>query len=86
LEAEQRQARSRQIKSQQQRVTELETEIQQLEARQAELTGELEKPETYEKNGRAVQINRDLMDIQERLAQLGPEWEAQATRLNQMET
>jgi len=85
IEAQQRQAQSRKRKVQQQLVCQLETEIQQLEARQAELTCELEKPETYEKNGRAVQINRDLMDIQDRLAKLTPEWENQATRLNQME-
>lgn len=85
LEAEQRQTRSRQRRAQQERVAQLETEIQQLEAHQAELTCELEKPETYERNGRAVQINRELMDIQQRLAKLAPEWETQATRLNEME-
>src|SRR5262249_21503930 len=79
LEAEQRQARSRERKAQQQLVHELEKEIHELEARQTELTAELEKSETYEQPGRAVEINRELMGIQERLAQATPEWEKEAT-------
>jgi ATP-binding cassette subfamily F protein 3 len=81
LEAEQRQARSRERKVQQQRVHQLEKEIQTLEARQTELTAELEKPETYEKAGRAQQINRELADVQHRLEALTPEWETAANQL-----
>jgi ATP-binding cassette subfamily F protein 3 len=81
IEARQRQARSNERKSQQQRVHELEKEIQTLEARQTELTAELEKPETYGKSGRAQQINRELADAQHRLAVLTPEWEAAAGKL-----
>ncbi len=81
LEAEQRQARSRERKTQQQAVHQLEKEIQTLEARQTELTAELEKPETYEKAGRAQQINRELADVQHRLEALTPEWEAAAGKL-----
>jgi ATP-binding cassette subfamily F protein 3 len=81
IEAQQRQARSHERKSQQQRVHELEREIQTLEARQTELTAELEKPETYGKSGRAQQINRELADAQHRLAALTPEWEAAAGKL-----
>jgi ATP-binding cassette subfamily F protein 3 len=81
IEAQQRQARSHERKSQQQRVHELEKEIQTLEARQTELTAELEKPETYGKSGRAQQINRELADAQHRLAALTPEWEAAAGKL-----
>ena len=84
-EAEQRQARSRERKAQQQIVHRLEKEIQELEARQAELVAELERPETYDKPGRAQQVNRDLMDVQHRLAELNPEWEQQATRLAALE-
>jgi ATP-binding cassette subfamily F protein 3 len=84
LEAEQRQARSRERKSQQQLVQQLEQEIHELEARQTELTEELEKAETYEKPGRAVEINRELIGIQDRLAQATPEWEREATRLQEM--
>jgi ATP-binding cassette subfamily F protein 3 len=81
LEAEQRQARSRERKAQQQVVHQLEKEIQELEARQAEIVAELEKAETYDKPGRAQQINRELSDVQHRLAALNPEWEQEATRL-----
>jgi ATP-binding cassette subfamily F protein 3 len=86
FEAEQRQSRSRRRKAQQQLVSQLEVEIQQLEARQTQLTSQLEKPETYERTGGALEINRELMHIQERLARLTPQWESEATRLNQMDT
>jgi ATP-binding cassette subfamily F protein 3 len=82
LEAEQRQARSRDRKVQQQRVHKLEKEIQGLESRQTELVAELEKAETYETAGRAQQLNRELVDIQHRLAELNPEWELEATKLS----
>jgi ATP-binding cassette subfamily F protein 3 len=81
LEAEQRQARSRERKTQQQIVHRLEKEIQELEKKQAELTAELEKQETYEKPGRAMEVNRELVDVQNRLEELTPEWEQEATRL-----
>jgi ATP-binding cassette subfamily F protein 3 len=85
LEAEHRQARSRDRKAQQARVRQIESEIHQLEARQAELIAELEKPETYEKGGAAVAINRELLDLQERLVKLNPEWEQAATQLEEMD-
>jgi ATP-binding cassette subfamily F protein 3 len=85
LEAEQRQARSRERKAQQQLVHQLEKEIQELESRQAEIVAELERPETYEKPGRAMELNRELVDIQQRLAELAPEWEQQATRLEALD-
>ena len=85
LEAEQRQARSHKRKAQQQRVHELEKEIQRLESRQTELVAELEKAETYETPGRAQQLNRELVDIQHRLAELNPEWEQEATKLSALD-
>ncbi len=81
LEAQQRQARSGEKKAQQQVVHKLEKEIQELEAKQAELTAELEKPETYEKPGRAQEINRELAHVQDRLAAATPEWEAAESKL-----
>jgi ATP-binding cassette subfamily F protein 3 len=80
-EAEERQSRSRVRKEQQQLVHRLEKEIAELEKKQVELTAELEKPETYEKPGRAMEINRELMHAQERLAEVTPEWEAAASKL-----
>ena len=85
LEAEQRQARSRERRAQQQIVDRLEKEIQELERHQAELTAELEKAETYEKPGRALEINRELMFAQQRLGELNPKWEREATVLAGME-
>jgi ATP-binding cassette subfamily F protein 3 len=85
LEAEQRQARSRQRKGQQQIVHRLEQQIQTLEERQRQLTAELEKPETYETPGRALQINRELMNVQRELEVLTPQWETAATKLSEMD-
>jgi ATP-binding cassette, subfamily F, member 3 len=85
LEAEERQARSRERKAQQQVVHRLEKEIHELEARQAELVAELERPATYEKPGYAVEVNRHLVEAQRRLAELNPVWESEATRLSTLE-
>jgi ATP-binding cassette subfamily F protein 3 len=85
LEAEERQARARKRKVQQERVQNLEQEIQLLEARQKEIVAELERPETYDKPGAAVAINRELLAIQEQLGELTPRWEAEATRLAELE-
>jgi ATP-binding cassette subfamily F protein 3 len=82
LEAEQRQARSRERKVQQEIVDRLEAEIQQLEKQVTELTADLEDPATYEKPGRAVVVNRELLHAQERLAELNPEWETEAGKLS----
>ncbi|MCW5552358.1 MAG: ABC-F family ATP-binding cassette domain-containing protein [Verrucomicrobiae bacterium] len=81
LEAEQRQARSRKRQEIQRRVTELEAEIAELEAKEQELTAELEKPETYSAGGRAMQINRELIEIHERLPVATTAWEAAAEEL-----
>jgi ATP-binding cassette, subfamily F, member 3 len=85
IEAEQRQARSRERKTQADLVRHLETEIHELEARQAKLVAELELPDTYEKPGHAVAVNRELIEIQDRLGNLNPQWEAAATRLAELD-
>ncbi len=81
IEAELRQGRSRERKRRQDAVQKIESEIQKLEAQQAELVTELEKAETYEQPGRAQQINRELLKVQATLADLNPAWEAAATEL-----
>jgi ATP-binding cassette subfamily F protein 3 len=81
IEAEQRQTRYRERKAQQEIVSRLEAEILQLETRLNELTAALEDPTTYDQPGRAVEINRELLDTQARLAQVNPEWEQAATKL-----
>jgi len=82
IEAEQRQARSRKRQEVQKRITTLEAEIAELEAKEKELTAELEKPETYAAGGRAMQINRELLEIHERLPVATVEWEAAAGELS----
>jgi len=85
LEAGQRQARSRERRAQQQIVHGLEKEIAELELRQTELTADLEKSETYEKPGAALQINRDLSTLMEELDRLTGEWEQAASKLAELD-
>jgi hypothetical protein len=53
-----------------------------LETKQKELTIELEKPETYA-SGRAMQINRELVDVHDQLPVLTSKWEAASRELEQ---
>jgi ATP-binding cassette subfamily F protein 3 len=85
IEAEQRQARSRRRQEIQKRIARLEKEIAELESREMELTAELEKPETYTTGGRATQINRELMEVHDRLATANAEWESAGTELAEFE-
>jgi ATP-binding cassette subfamily F protein 3 len=84
LEAEQRQAKARVRKTQQDLTSRLETEIHELEQQQKDLTAELEDPKTYENNLRVVEINRELVYVQERLAMLTTEWEEAAQKLTSL--
>ena len=84
MEAEQRQARSRKRQEIQKRLAALEKEIAELEAKEKELAAELEKPESYA-GGRAMQINRELMHVHDRLPLATAEWEAAGTELAQFE-
>jgi ATP-binding cassette subfamily F protein 3 len=83
IDAEERQARYRKRKTHQEAVTRLEAEIQRLEARQKELTAELENPATYEKGGAAMQLNREWQENADSLKLLAQEWEQAATRLEE---
>ena len=85
VEAEQRQARSRKKRGIQERITALEREIDGLEAREKALTAELEKPETYAAGNRALQVNRELMEVHDRLAAANTEWEKAGAELAQFE-
>jgi ATP-binding cassette subfamily F protein 3 len=80
LEAGLRQARSRKKQEIQKRIAALEKEIGELEAQEKELTAELENPETYA-GGRAVQVNRKLMHVHERLTAANTGWETAGTEL-----
>jgi ATP-binding cassette subfamily F protein 3 len=81
LEAEERQARYRKQKTHIDNVSRLEKEIARLETRQKEVAVELEKPETYEKGGQAMQLNREWQENADKLKALAHEWEQAATRL-----
>jgi ATP-binding cassette subfamily F protein 3 len=85
LEAEQRQARSRKRQEIQKRIATLEKEIGELESRGKELAAALESPQTYATPGCAVQINRELIEIHERLPVATAEWETAATELAGLE-
>ncbi|MSU59884.1 MAG: ABC transporter ATP-binding protein [Pedosphaera sp.] len=80
-EAEQRQARSRKRQEIEKRVAALEKEIAALEVREGELAVELEQPETYAIGGKATLINRELMEVSDRLAAANQEWEAAGLEL-----
>ena len=84
-EAAARQARSGEQRAQHALVKKLEKEIQALELKQTELAAELEKPESYA-GGRAMQINRELMEVVDELAAKTTEWEAAAVKLEELET
>jgi ATP-binding cassette subfamily F protein 3 len=85
VEAEARQARSNKLKGQRQIVHDFEKKIQALEKRQADITEELEKPETYQAGSRASMLNREFSQNADELAELTPKWEAAATKLAELD-
>jgi ATP-binding cassette, subfamily F, member 3 len=72
---------ARRRRAQQKVVSDLEKEIHRLEESQKRLAAELENPETYEKPGRAVELNRALSGVAEALARDVAEWEQEAAKL-----
>lgn len=46
---------------------------------------DLENQATYEKPGLAAQLNRELVDIQDKLTELNPKWEAAANHLAELD-
>jgi len=85
IEAGEREAKARGRREAEKRVRDLESAIATLEARQVELTAELEKPGTYEKGGAAMQLNRELSKIADDLKRLTAEWETAAGRHSEVE-
>ncbi len=79
-DAEQRKAEAKLKRDHEKRVRELEMHILSLEGRQRELTAELEKPETYEAGGNAMELNRELSALGEELARTTAEWETLAEK------
>jgi ATP-binding cassette subfamily F protein 3 len=83
-EAEERQARYRERKARETEVAKLEAEVLQLETRQKELAAELESPATYEKPGHAMVLNRELLEVADRLKSLSQQWEQAAEKLEEI--
>jgi ATP-binding cassette subfamily F protein 3 len=83
FEAEARQARHRERTTHQTAVAKLEADIQKLEARQKELTAELENPASYEKPGGAMALNREWLEIADHLKVLAQQWEQAAVKLEE---
>lgn len=77
-EAEQRKAEAKVKRDHEKRVRELEMHIMSLEGRQREITAELERPETYDAGGAAMELNRELLGINDELERVTKEWEGLA--------
>jgi len=84
-EARVRAAKSAGLKHLRSRVAALEQEIGELEARQGELTAQLESAATYAEPGKPVALNRELSGVVDRLHAATAEWEEAAARLETME-
>ena len=76
--AEQRKAEAKVKREQEQRAREIEMHIMSLEGRQRELTAELEKPETYERGGAVMDLNREMLSVSAEIERATREWEALA--------
>ena len=66
-------------------VTTLEARIASLEAKQVQLTAEMEKPETYTKPGRSMEIQQQIRAVGHDLHKVSTDWEAAATKLAELE-
>jgi len=84
-EAEARAARSAPLKAAKARLSALEKEVAALEARQNEITAELENPETYVAPGKAQALNRELSSVVDRLHSATAEWERAAEMVEELE-
>jgi ATP-binding cassette subfamily F protein 3 len=85
LDSEARQARGRELREAKKAVVDLEAEIERLEETQRVLTVELEDQATYDKPGRAVEVNRQLSGIAEAVARAEEAWEKASARLHELE-
>jgi ATP-binding cassette subfamily F protein 3 len=66
-------------------VGQLEKRVVELEAKQAEITADLEAPETYADKGKFHHLNRELSTIVDGIAAATAAWEDAATKLAEME-
>ncbi len=66
-------------------VGQLEKAVVELEAKQAEITAQLEAPETYADKGKSHHLNRELSAIVDQITAATAAWEEAATKLSEME-
>jgi ATP-binding cassette, subfamily F, member 3 len=66
-------------------VGQLEKKVVELEAKQAEVTAELEDPASYADKGKFHHLNRELSTIVDQIAEATKAWEDAATKLGEME-
>ncbi|MBL9174801.1 MAG: ABC-F family ATP-binding cassette domain-containing protein [Verrucomicrobiales bacterium] len=75
----------RQVSAQRKLVSGIEADIARLEERQAALTQELQRPETYTEPGRAVALNTEMRQIAAEIGAKTTAWESAAGRLEYLE-
>ena len=66
-------------------VGKLEKRVSELETKQAELTAELEAPETYQDPGKPQHLNRELSAIVDQITTATEQWEKAASQLSELE-
>ena len=67
-------------------VQRLEQQIEALEARQAVIARELERPDTWSNGARSGDLKSELQQNADQLARLSPQWELEAERLQAIES
>jgi ATP-binding cassette subfamily F protein 3 len=81
-EAEERQARGRHRQKLEKQIESFEAKIMELESRRTELGQLLADPEMYAKDpGKAMDWNRELAGIEDRLTEVNGQWESLAEQL-----
>jgi len=81
-EAEERQRKASARRSLEEQLSLLESRITTLEARQAEITEQLDDPALYQRDANAVvDLNRELSDLTEELATASAKWEQMAEQV-----
>jgi ATP-binding cassette subfamily F protein 3 len=84
-ESAERAARSKALREKQKALAAAEAKVLALEGKQTELTVAMEGPEPYQNPSLALQLNRELMHVQEQLAEANAAWEALALEVGELE-
>jgi ATP-binding cassette subfamily F protein 3 len=84
-ESAERAARAKALREKQKALAAAEAEVMALEEKQTELTVAMEGPEPYQNPSLALQLNRELMHVQEQLAEANAAWEALAAEVGELE-